>query len=160
MVTTQTENPMKNHSPSRASNFRRAAVFALGAALVSLTQACRWPEAIEIEDGALELVVAGTTANGVDYRLRGNFTLQGLNSPLLSVVSTADEPAATSLHRQVPPGLYSVSLNPGFQVDRMDVTLLTRDPLIVMVEPGKVTRIPVRISSPPPAAQDSRLAQW
>src|SRR5690606_37036923 len=71
--------------------------------------------------GSLGLALTGTARSGNVYRLRdGVFSILGESTGYYTTVSTETNPDLPSIEVQVPADTYSVFLNPGYRLERID----------------------------------------
>ena len=128
--------------------------------------------------------MVGVTDQGTRYRVFGSYTLRGLQNGLLTSVSSADDANAAVVRRELPSGLYSVALEPGFVLRPLDASgtagaawasapaldasgsdasapqqcSTEARPELVLVQAGKVAQVQLR-SVLPASAVKAQLAQ-
>jgi hypothetical protein len=74
------------------------------------------------------LDVAWTVSSSLGtYHLRGRFVLRGLNDGSSTSVSNESDPSVEHSHVDVQPGLYSLTLEDGFQLARVDTAASAPD---------------------------------
>jgi hypothetical protein len=95
---------------------RSSFVFIFAAVLTSAALGCSAAPDRRTRPGELELSVVGVTEHGARYRVQGSFSVYGLDNGLHAHVSSDENPAGAVVRRPLPPGLYSVTLNPDFQL--------------------------------------------
>ena len=104
----------------------------------------------------LDIVWKSERANAT-YRLEGRFAVRGLSNGVSLSVSNETDLDRVATHLDVPPGMYSLTLNDGFQVRRLPsndddtlgqaleteetvaASLLSPNPLIVIAQAGRST---------------------
>jgi hypothetical protein len=107
--------------PRQGSDVRRSACLAAVTALLGLLVAgCEAEKPPTSGQGALELSVVGVTDHGQRYRVFGNYTLRGLQNGVATSVASAQGSNAAVVRRELPAGLYSVALEPGFVLRPLD----------------------------------------
>lgn len=77
-----------------------------------------------LREAPARLDIAWTASNSLGtYHLRGRFVIRGLSDGSATSISNEFEPGAVQSHVDVPPGLYSLTLEDGFQLARVDPAL-------------------------------------
>ncbi|MEY2936543.1 MAG: hypothetical protein RL033_7292 [Pseudomonadota bacterium] len=111
------------------------------------------PQQIAASSAPARIDIAWTASNAFGtYHLRGRFVIRGLNDGSSTSVSNESQPNITHSEIEVRPGLYSLTLEDGFQLARKreaDTTavrssLSSSNPLIVVAQPGRV--VPATLS--------------
>jgi hypothetical protein len=105
----------------------------LAALLAASATACSAAPEQHTKPGELDLSVVGVTEGGARYRVQGSFSVSGLDNGLHAQVSSAENPTGAVVRRPLPPGLYSVALNAGFELTPLttgsDVPAAAAEPL-------------------------------
>jgi hypothetical protein len=91
----------------------------LALAFAGLTFGCDAVPERHTQPGELELAVVGVTDQGARYRVHGSFDLSGLDNGVFTRVASEENPTGAVVRRLLPPGLYSVTLNPGFTLEAL-----------------------------------------
>jgi hypothetical protein len=142
---------------------QRLARLALVTAFGAVALACSTPSESRSTRGELELSVVGVTDQGTRYRVQGSFNVSGLDNGLHTLISSDENPRGAVVRRPLPPGLYSVALNPGFELEpltngsntpapatqplRFD-TPAWYGPRLVIVESDKVAQVQIQSFTP------------
>jgi hypothetical protein len=116
------ENVMSKTICVRRSQLRHSTRLAGAALLAVLATSCAEEKTPAPGTGRIELSVVGVTDHGLRYRVFGNYTLRGLQNGVLTSVSSLDDTEAAVVRREVPGGLYSVALDPGFVLRPLDAS--------------------------------------
>jgi len=122
--------------------------------VVSLLGAGVWlamvgtPHPHEPARAGIDIVWAVSKPHGT-FRLSGRFVIRGLDGPFEANVSNHD-PSLTITHVEVPPGLYSLTLDEGFQlaltsagpassdaVEIVPASLMSPNPLLILAQAGR-----------------------
>lgn len=110
---------------------------------------CTPAEALGSREG-LELAVAGTDRRGTPFRLQGSFALSGLGNGISKSISTAAAGSASALRVELPPGLYSLTLNEGLSIEQqgaaaaasvLPARVTSPNPRLVLVTRGAYARV-------------------
>jgi hypothetical protein len=117
----------------------------------ALTTACT---ATDDNLGQIDVSLVGHAASGTAYRLRDAvLTVSGATQ---LTFHTEDDPDSTGITTRVPSGAYTLSLAPGWRLERLstgdaqpvEATLATPDPLPFTVVGGSVTPVTLRFRAP------------
>jgi len=123
-------------------------------AVVPCALDCAPAEAFTSRQG-VELAVAGTDRRGMPFRLQGSFVLSGLGNGISKSISTAAAGSASALRVELPPGLYSLTLNEGLSVEQggaaaaasvLPASVSSPNPRLVLVTPGAYARVSLGLS--------------
>jgi len=123
------------------------------AAVVPCVLDCTPAEALASREG-VELAVAGTDRRGMPFRLQGSFALSGLGNGISTSISTAAAGSASTLRVELPPGLYSLTLNEGLSIEQggaaapsvLPARVSSPNPRLVLVTRGAYARVSLGLS--------------
>lgn len=107
--------------------------------------------------GTIELPAGGIAGISAPYLLRGSYTVKDLDSGAEMLVHVDSGPDWIPVRRSLPPGRYSISLNPGFHIhwltrprplEGAEPIVAADGPKLVVIHPGKLATVQLRSVTP------------
>jgi len=95
------------------------------------------------------------------YRLRGRYSIASLSDGFAASISNDATPGASSSSIEVPTGLYRVTLEPGYTLERVGdgvevvpASLVSPNPVVIMAKEGRIAPLGLSLVDMPAAAAE------